>query len=201
MASAPAVLVVHPALPVKSVPEFIALAKNRPGQLNYGGGGTGGIAHLAAELFKAKAGVNIVRISYSSDALQVADLLSGQVQLSFENTAVTSHIKAGKLKALGVTSTQPSPLYPGIPTIAATVPGYVALSTTAMFAPARTPAAAISRVNQEVVRFLNTPATKEHFLSGGLEATGSSPEQLGALMRSETETLGKVIRDAGIRAD
>ncbi len=201
VATAPAVLVVHPSLPVGSVAELIRLAKTRPGQLNYAGGGTGGAAHLAAELFKAMTGVDLVRVSYSSDSMQVADLLSGQVQLSFANTGVVPHIKSGRLRALGVTSPLPSPLYPGLPPIAATVHGYESLSSTAMFVRQGTPAAAVARLNREVVRVLAAADTKERFLAGGLEARGGTPEYLSSVMKSEMESMGKVIRSAGIRAD
>jgi tripartite-type tricarboxylate transporter receptor subunit TctC len=180
---------------------LIAIARSRPGQLNYISGGDGGISHIASEVFKAMAGVDIVRVRYQSDAVSVADLLTGQVEMTFAATNVLPHIKAGRLKALAVTSDRPSPLFPGVPGMAASLPGYSVLATNAMFAPLRTPATVVHRLNQEAVRFLSLPATNELFRNGGLEATGSTPEQLSALMSAEMNTVGKVIRNTGIRLE
>lgn len=201
--SAPNILVVHPSLPVKSVKELIALAKARPRELNYASAGAGGTIHLAAELFKAMASVNIVRIPYKSSATQMADLIGGHVQLTFGNAAnVNPHVKSGRLRALAVASAQPSALAPDLPTVAASgLPGYESVQMSGIFAPAKTPGAIINRLNQEVVRFLRTADAKERFLNSGVETVGSSPEELAATMKSEITRLGKVIKDAGIRAD
>jgi tripartite-type tricarboxylate transporter receptor subunit TctC len=200
---APLLLVVHPALPAKSVKELIALAKAKPGQLNYSTTAIGASTHLSAELFKAMAAVNIVRISYKTTSMQQADLLSGQVQLSFgSGPSMAVHVKSGRLRGLAVTSPEPSPLLPGFPTVAASgVPGYEFEAIDGILAPAKTPAAIINRLNQEMVRFLNSSEAKERFLPSGVEASGSSPEQLAARIKSETAILGKVIKDAGIRVD
>ncbi len=196
------VLVVHPSLPVKSVKELIALAKARPGELNFAHGGAGVSSHLAGELFKHMAGVNIVPIAFGSttQGSETTALLSGEVQMTFGGAGVAEYIKSGRLRALAVTSLKPSPLHPNLPTIAATVPGYASGSTYGFFAPSRTPDAAIKRLNQEAVRFLNTAEAKERFLRSGLETVGSSPEEFAAAIKAEMASMGKVIKDAGIRA-
>ncbi|MBI3069160.1 MAG: tripartite tricarboxylate transporter substrate binding protein [Betaproteobacteria bacterium] len=203
LVTAPNLLVVHPSLPAKSVKELIALAKARPGELNYGSGATGATPHLAAELFKTMAGVDIVRINYKSTGQALNDLIAGQVQLMFSSAAAgLMHVKSGRLRALAVTSAQPSALFPGMPTVAAAgLPGYESASIFAVFAPAKTPAALIHRLNQEIVRVLNGADAREKLLNSGLEAVGSSPEEFAATMKSEMARWGKVIKDAGIRPD
>ena len=201
--SSPRVLVVHPSLPVQSVKALIALAKARPGALNYASGSSGSASHLAAELFKAKAGVNIMRINYKSAAAGLIDLMGGQVQVMFPVAAsVAQYLKSGKLKALAVTSREPSPVAPGIPTVAAAgLPGYEAVSITGFFAPSKLPEPISSRLNQEIVRVLHREDVKQRFLSTGVESLGSTPEELAAFVGLELSTMGKVIRDAGIRAE
>jgi tripartite-type tricarboxylate transporter receptor subunit TctC len=196
-------VVVNPSLPINSIKDLIAVAKARPGQLNDAGGQTGASTHLAAELFKAMAGVDIVRVPYKGVGPALNALIAGEVQLSFTNPgAATPHVKSGRLRALAVTSAQPSALLPGLPTVAASgLPGYEAVSIFGLFAPARTPAAIINRLNQESVRFLNLAQTREKFLNSGVETVGSSPEQLAATVKSEMARMGKVIRDRGIRAE
>lgn len=198
----PNVLVVHPSLPVKTVKELIALAKSRPGQLNYATGGSGASPHLAAELFKANAGIDIVRINFKGSGPALNSVVSGEVHLMFPLASVaTAHVKSGRLRALAVTNAEPSPVMPGLPSISAALAGYEASSTTGMFAPSHTPVAVITRLNQEVVRTLARPDVKERFFSAGVETVGSSPEALAAVIRSDTIRLGKVIKDAGIRED
>ena len=199
----PNTIVVHPSLPVKSVKELIVLAKSKPGALNYSSGNTGSPNHLAGELFKSMAGVNIVRIPYKSGAQETTDLIAGQVHMAFSPAgSVMVHVKAGKLRALGVASSQPSALAPGIPTVASSgLPGYEMGSIHAVFAPAGTPAAIINRLNQEMVRYLRLPDVKEKLLANSVESVGSTPEELGATIKSEMARLGKLIKDVGIRAD
>ena len=199
----PNTIVVHPSLPVKSVKELILLAKSKPGALNYSSGNTGSPNHLAGELFKSMAGVNIVRIPYKSGAQETTDLIAGQVHMAFSPAgSVMVHVKAGKLRALGVASSQPSALAPGIPTVASSgLPGYEMGSINAVFAPAGTPAAIINRLNQEMVRYLRLPDVKEKLLANSVESVGSTPEELGATIKSEMARLGKLIKDVGIRAD
>jgi len=200
---APHILVVHPSLPVHSVRELIALAKAKPGELTYSTGGTGSATHLAPELFKSMTGIKMVRVPYASGATELADLISGQVQLTFGSTTSNMpHVKSGRLRALAVSTAQPSPLAPGLPTIAASgVPGYESGVITGLLAPANTPPDIVSRLSQEVARVFNMPQTKERLLSGGVEAVGSSPEQFAAAIKADMTKWGKLIKEAGIRAD
>lgn len=197
----PTILVVHPSVPAKSIREFIILAKSRPGELNYASGATGSSNHLAAELFKSMAGINVVRIPYKGGGPAVIDLIAGQVQIMFASPGgVLQHVKSARLKALAVTSAQPSGLAPGLPTVAASgVPGYESGAFFAVFAAAKTPAAIISRLHQEIVRALNSADVKARLFDTGSEVVGNSPEQLAEMMRSQMIVLGKVISDAGIR--
>jgi tripartite-type tricarboxylate transporter receptor subunit TctC len=197
---APNLLLVYPGVAANSVKELIALAKAKPGALNYASGGTGSSAHLAGELFKALAGVNLVQIPYKSNGAAINDLIGGQVQVMFATAGSAGpNVKSGKLRALAVTGLQPSPIMPGLPTVAASgVPGYEAESVTVVLAPAKTPATLVSRLNQEIVRVLNRADVKERFFNLGLETVGSTPAQLSATMKSEIARLGKVIKEAGI---
>ena len=196
----PNILVVHPSLPVNSVRELIVLGKARPGEINYASGPIGASNHLAAELFKALAGVNLVRIGYKGGGPALNDLISGQVPVMFATTgSVTAHVKSGKLRGLAVTSAEPSALAPGLPTIAASgVPGYVSEAIYGMFAPAKTPVSIINRLHQETARFLGMPETKQRFFNSGVEVVGSSPQEFAAVIKSEANRLGKVIKSAGI---
>ena len=200
--NAPCIVAVHPSLPVKSVRDLIALAKAKPGQLNYAAGVIGAPPHIAGELFKARAGVNIVQVSYKGIGGGFTDVIAGQVQLMFPTAgSVIPHLKSGRLRALAVTTLAPSVLFPGMPTVAEALPGYEASAPLAVFAPAATPREIIQKLNQEIVRVLNAPELREKFLNIGIEPVGSTPEQLAARVKSDMATLGKVIRDAGIRAD
>ena len=201
--TAPNIVVVHPAVPVNSVKDLIALAKARAGALNYSSGSTGSSSHLAAELFKSMAGVNMVRIPFKGTGPAVSSLIAGEVQVMFASASgVVTHIKSGKLKALAVTSAQPSALFPGMPTVAASgLPEYESASVSALFAPSKTPAVIVNRLNREVVRYLRTPEASERFLSSGVETVGSTPAQLATLMKSDIARMGKVIKDAGIREE
>jgi tripartite-type tricarboxylate transporter receptor subunit TctC len=145
----------------------------------------------------------MVHIPYKGSGPALNDLVGGQVQLMFPNmAAVTPHLKSGKLRALAVTTAQPSPLAPGLSTVAASgLPGYESALMNGMFAPAKTPAAIANRLNQETVRFLNSSEAKERFFNSGLDSVGSSPEQLAAAIKSEVARMGKVIEDAGIREE
>jgi len=200
---APNVLVVTPSLPVKSVAELIALAKAKPGVLNYSTSAVGGSGHLAAELFNVMAGVNTVHIPYKAAGLALSDLMGGRVQMAFATGgSVAPHVKSGRLRALAVTSPQPSILFPELPTVAASgLPGYESITIHGLFAPAKTPAVLINRLNQETVRFLKTPEAKERFLSAGVEPVGTSPEEFTAKIKSEVARLQKVIKSAGIRLE
>lgn len=202
-ATAPNILVVHPSLPVKNVTEFVALAKARPGALNYGTTGIGSSPHLAAELFQAMAGVQFVRISYKGAGAALTDLIGGQIQLSFATaSSVSPHLKTGRLRALGVSSARESILLPGLTTIAAAgLPGYESSSLQGVFAPAGVPAPILQKLSQEIMRYLHSSDAREKFLAVGVEVVGSTPEQFTAAMKTEMSRMGKVIRDAGIRED
>ena len=201
LARTPNVLVVNATSPAKSVVELIALAKSRPGELRYGASGTGAGNHLAGELFGSMAGVKIVPVNYKGIGGAIRDLMEDKLQLMFP-TAVSGapQVKAGKLRALGVTSAAPSALLPGVPPVAASgLPGYEAITLFCAFAPAATPPAIVGRLNQEMVRYLTRADVKERLFGAGMETVAGSPGQLAATMKAELIRMGKVIKDAGIR--
>lgn len=202
-ASSPNILVVHPVLPVKSVKDLIALARAQPGKLNYAAGVAGSSAHLAAELFKSMAGVNMVRISYKGSPPALIAVVAGEAQVMFAvASGVPAHAQAGRLRALAVTSEKPSPLAPGLPTVAEQgLPGYEAILDLGVYAPAATPASLIEQLNREIVRTLANNAVKEKLFKIGFEPVGSPASGLLAGVKSDTAKWGKLIRDAGIRAD
>lgn len=196
------ILVVHPALPVKSVKELVTLAKARPGDLNFATSGNGNSVHLAGEVFKSLAGVDIVRVNYKAGSQAVTDLVAGQSQFMFGVPAsVMPHLGTHRLRALAITSEKRSALWPDLPAIAQTLPGYDVASRLAIFAPAGTPAGIVKRLNEEIVRVLRRPDVKEKFIVTGIEPVGDSPEALAAIVKSEMDRMGKVIKAAGIRAD
>jgi tripartite-type tricarboxylate transporter receptor subunit TctC len=197
------ILVVQPSVPAKSVREFIDLAKAKPGTLNYGSGGTGSGSHLATELFKSMAGVNLVHVPYKGTGPAVIALLGSQIELIFASgPAVAAHIKSGKLRALAVTSAHPTALAPGVPPVAASgLPGYEVVAAIALFAPAKTPTAIINQLSQETARVLKRPDVKQRFFDSGAETVGSSPEELAAMIKSDVTKWGKLIKDAGIKVD
>ena len=200
LASSVFVLVVNPSLPVKSVKELIALAKSRPGQLNFASSGPGGTLHLAGELFKSLAHVDMNHIPYKGGAPAVTDVISGQVELMFSPMAVAMpHVKSGKLRLLAVTSSRRWPALPNVPTVAeAGVPGYEATGWYGIVAPARTPPPIITRLNQEIVKVLGLPEVRQQLTSYDLEPVGNSPEQMASHMKAEVAKCAKVARDAKI---
>jgi len=196
------VLVVNSALPAKSVADLIALAKTKPGGLNYGSSGTGASNHLAAEIFRTRAQIYIVRVNYKGAGPALTALIAGELQLMFPSAgAATPHVRAGRVKALAVTSAAPSALFPGLPAIAATLPGYESLAIYGLFAPAGTPPAIIVRLNTVVAQFLARADIQERFAAAGMDAAASTPGQLSASVQAEVARIGKVIRAAGIRGD
>jgi tripartite-type tricarboxylate transporter receptor subunit TctC len=196
----PNVIVVHPSLPVKNVKDLIALAKARPGELNYGASSPGSTQYLSAELFKSMAGIDMVHVAFKGGGPSLIALMGGEVQVVISGVStVETHVKAGRLKALAVTSAQPSPLAPGLPTVAASgVPGYEVEGIDAVYAPAGTPVAIINRLNQEMARAINRPDIKKKFLDSGTVPVGGSPEVLAARLKSEIALWSKVIDQAGI---
>lgn len=199
----PFVLTVHPALPVKNLKEFIALAKARPGQLNYGSGGNGSVSHLSTEYLKSLAQINLVHIPYKGSSLSLTDTLAGQLQVMFDNLPVVlPHIKTGKLRLMGVGTQQRSALIPAAPTISESgVPGFEASTAFGVLAPAHTPPAVITRLSQEIVRILQTPEIKDRLATQGLEAVGSTPQQYDAHLRAELAKYARIVKSAGIKAE
>ena len=199
--TAPNVLAVHSSVPAASVKELIAIARARPGALNYAAGVTAGTPHLAAELFKAMAGINIVRINYKGTGPALIALVGGETHMMFAVPgSVEPHVKGGRLKALAVTSRVPSALAPGLPTMwESGLPGYEATAMIALLAPAGTPAGIVTRLNQEMVKVLNLPDAKERLLAAGTEVVASSPGQLMQVMKSEMSKWEKIIRQSGIK--
>ncbi len=200
---APLVLVVHPSLPVKSTRDLIALAKTRPGELDYGSGATGAAPHLAAELFKSMAGVNLVRIAHRGTGAAVIDLVAGRIPVMFPVLATISpHLKAGKVRALAVTTLKPTELMPGLPAIAeSALPGYDVSGLFGLFAVPGTPDAIVTRLSQELAASLGRADVRERFFAAGMETIGSSPQEFASRVKAEMATLGKLIRDSGIRAN
>jgi tripartite-type tricarboxylate transporter receptor subunit TctC len=203
IAMVPNVLVVGPAMPARTVAEFIALAKAKPGKLDYGSGGNGSAAHLATEYFKLKAGVDLQHIPYKGTAPALADLLGGQIALMITGLPpVLAHAKSGKLRILGVASLQRLKQFPDIPTIAESgVPGFEATQWYGILAPAATPADVVAKLNREIVKALKDPAVAEKLASEGADPVGNSPEQFAAFIKSEIDLWGRVIRATGARAD
>jgi tripartite-type tricarboxylate transporter receptor subunit TctC len=201
--SAPNVLVVHPATPAHTVRELIALAKARPGTLNFSSSPAGGTSHLAGELFKAMAGIDIVWVPYKGAGPALVALVGGEVQVMFGNPlAVAPHLKANRLRALAVTTPEPSALAPGLPTVASSgLPGYESRAMQGIWAPAKTPAAVVQRLNQEVLRALSVPEIRQKILDSGAEPAGSSPEEFAELIKSDMARMGKVIKNAGIHVE
>lgn len=201
--STPNLLVTHPSLPAKSVKELIALAKAKPGHLNYSSAGVGGVAHLSAELFKAMAGIDMVHVPYRGAASALIDVLAGQVVMYFGSVASSlPHLRAGKLRALAVTGAQRSPAAPDIPTVAeAGLPGFEVSNWNALFAPAATPKEIIEKLHAEVVKVLLMPDMKERLLREGFTPVGNTPQEFAAYLSAETAKWNKVIKGAGIRAD
>ena len=201
--NSPNLLVVHPSLPVKSVRELIALVKARPNELNYGSGSAGSTPHLAAELFRSMTGVQIVRVAYKGSGPALTALLSGELHFMFPSTGSANPLlKSGKLRPLAVTTLKSTALAPNLPTVAESgLPGYESASLLAVFAPAGTPPAIVQRLNQEMVKALQSTEARERLFNSGVEAVGSTPEQFAVTLKNEMTKWGKVIKDAGIRSE
>jgi tripartite-type tricarboxylate transporter receptor subunit TctC len=203
VASTPNILVVHPSVPANSVQELVALAKSRPGQLNYASGGNGATNHLAGELFKRMTATDIVHIPYRGNPLAVIDVLNGQVAMMFD-FMITSlpHVKAGKLRPLAVTGTKRSPQVPELPTVAeAGVPGYEASTWFSVMAPAGTPAEAVNKLNAEVNAILKLADVRERLDTLGAEPMGGTPADVAALIRADLAKWAEVVRAASIKIE
>ncbi|HYT16407.1 MAG TPA: tripartite tricarboxylate transporter substrate binding protein [Burkholderiales bacterium] len=203
LASAPLILVVHPSVPAHSIREFVALARSKPGQFNYASNGNGSSSHLAAMMFDAMAGVEMVHVPYKGLSPALTDLLSGRVQLMFSSVvAILPHIKAGKLRGLAVTGNKRLSLMPDLPTIAESgLAGYETSSWYGVLAPAGTSREIVLRLNSEIVKALDQPEVRSGLLAEGAEPVGGTPEQFAAHIRSEMERLGKLVKDAKIRLE
>jgi len=195
-------LVVHPSTPVRSVQQLISFAKAKPDQLTYASVGIGSGTHLAAELFKSMTGVRMTHIPYKGSGPSIIDLVGGQVALSFGSTSVLPHVLTKKLILLGVSGAQRSSFVPDAPTIAESgVPGYEVTGWNGLFAPAGTPAAIVNKLNQLVRQGLANPDTKAVMGAQGLDATPSTPNELGELVKTELAKWSKVIKSAGIKPE
>jgi tripartite-type tricarboxylate transporter receptor subunit TctC len=203
VANVPNLLVAHPAQPFKTVKEMIAYAQANPGKLNFGSSGSGSSIHLSGELFKSMAKVDMVHIPYKGSAPAVNDLLGNQIAIMFDNMpSAIQHVRAGKLRAIAVTTAKRSPELPDVPTIAeAGVPGYEATSWFGMFAPAATPAPIVAQLNKALVKVLNQPDTKQKIAAQGGEVVAETPAQFAAFIQAETAKWGKVVKESGASVD
>ncbi|APV50261.1 ABC transporter substrate-binding protein [Betaproteobacteria bacterium GR16-43] len=194
------ILVVNPAVPVKTVAELIALAKGKPGSLTFASSGAGSSTHLSGELFKALAGVDILHVPYKGSGQALIDVISGQVTMLFDNAPSSiAFVQQGKLRAVAVTSTKRLPNLPDVPTIAeAGVPGYESLSWSGIVAPAATPKAIVAKLNAAIEKILATEELKQKFAAMGVEPVGGSPEAFARHVRAESEKWGKLVKSANI---
>jgi tripartite-type tricarboxylate transporter receptor subunit TctC len=199
----PNILVVHPGVPAQSVKELVALANAQRGRFTFASAGNGTSGHLALELFRLSAGIDVIHIPYKGGGPALAELLGGQVQALFSIAlAATPQVKAGKLRALGITSSRRSPVAPELVTIAeAGFPGFEVVGWFGWLAPARTPRAIVSRLNADIVNVLNAPDVRERLLSQSSEPVGNSPEAFAAFIKSEHEKWARVVKQAGIRLE
>jgi len=199
IASAPNMLVVHPSLPVRNVKELIALAKARPGAINYASNGSGTLSHLTGELFNLQTGTTLVHIPYKGGPPAVIDLMAGQVSVLFTAvpTALTQ-VRAGKLRALAVTGAKRADVMKDLPTVAETLPGFESSQWWGMFVPPQTPSEIIDRLNTEVMKILIDPELRARFANEGAEPVGGSPKDMAAYLKADVEKWGKVVKDAKI---
>jgi tripartite-type tricarboxylate transporter receptor subunit TctC len=203
VAQVPLLFVVHPAVAAKTVPEFVALAKASPGRINYSSAGNGSTGHLTGELFKGRAGIDMVHVSYKGGGQAVQDLLGGQIQMVVTALpTVEGHLKGGKLRALAFTSAQRVPGAPEVPTlIESGFPGFEVMSWYGILAPAGTPPDIVGKLNAETNRVLRLPDVRERLTALGAEPTGGTPEQFAATIRADTARWARVVNEAGIRIE
>jgi len=199
----PFVLIIHPSVPAKTVKDLIALAKAQPGKLNYASAGSGVANHLAMELFKQMAGVDITHVPYKGAPQAVTDVLAGHMNMMFNSIApIVGHIRAGRVRVLGIASAKRSPQLPEVPTISeAGVPGFEAENWFGMFAPAKTPQRIIARLNEAVVKVVRSPDIQSQFAALGADAVGNSPEEFAAFVRRDMERYARVVRISGAKVD
>ena len=198
----PNVIVVSPSFSAKSVKDLISLAKSKPGELTFASPGAGSAPHLSAEMFQHAAGIQMIHVPYKGIPPAVTDVLGGRVAMLFTTTiSAAPHIKAGKLRALALTSAKRQPSMPDVPTIGETIPGYRAEAFQGMVAPAGVPKAIVDKVGAEVARIVKLPDVAERFRLDGAEPVGSSPSEFAAFLKTETQKWTKVIKDAGIKPE
>jgi len=196
------VLVAHPSLPARNIAELIALARSRPGEINYSSSGPGGAPHLAGELFKSIAKVNLVHVPYKGSAPSFQDLLGGQVSLTFDSLVqALPYVRDKRLNALAVLGAERSPLLPEVPTVAESLPSYELTNWFGLVAPAAAPRAIVGKVHADVVKVLQDAGVSEKLSAMGATAVGNTPEQFGAMMRADSEKWGRLIRETNIRAE
>ncbi len=197
------VLVVHPAVPAQSVKELIALAKANPGKFTFGSSGVGGASHLAVELFRSMAGIELVHVPYKGGSLAVTDLLGGRLTLMFANlTTVQGHIKTGRVRALAIGTAQRSLVVPDLPTVAAAgVPGYEANNWNGVVAPAGTPRAVIERLRREIKAAVDAPEMRERLLQNAFEPIADTPAEFARYLATERVKWGKVVREAQVKPE
>ncbi len=201
VSATPNLIVAHPSLKAQTLRELIALAKAEPGKIAYGTSGPATSTHLSGELFQAQAGVRLVHVPYKGGAQALNDLLAGQIPLMFDTMSAVQAVKAGRLRALAITSDRRSPLLPDVPTVAeAGLPGYRVTSWNGIMAPAGTPAAVVARLNAEVNKALASPEVQKSLTADGSEIRGGSAEDFGRFIDEETRRWGQLIRSAGIKA-
>ncbi len=195
----PLVLVVRPGLSAASAEDFVKLARSKPGAINFATVGPGSPARLLMELLKIEAGIEVTMVSYKGAGLALGDLVGGEVDAMFATvSSVSSHMKAGRLRALAITSARRSPVAPGVPAMSETYPGFVSEAWVGLLAPAKTPPGIVARLNAEVIKILDLPDVKARFAEQGLETAGGTPAQLDQWIRAELERWGKVIREQKI---
>lgn len=202
VAVVPILLVIHPALPVRSIPELVKLAKARPGEIAYASNGVGTTAHIAAELFAHSAGIRFNHVPYKGGGVAITDLLGGHVQLLFGAVSTSiPHMKAGKLRALGVTTRKRLAALPDVPAIGERIPGYEVTQWFGLFAPAGTPPAVVSRLSAEVRSIVALPAVQERFIQQGIEPVSSTPEQFSAYIKAELAKWMRTLKQLGIQSE
>jgi tripartite-type tricarboxylate transporter receptor subunit TctC len=203
-ASVPHFVVVHPTLPVHSIRELIAYAKEHPAELSFPSAGNGSTPHLAGEIFKVMAGVNLVHVPYKGSGQSMADLLAGQHKVGFDTMpASAGYVRSGRMRALGVSSAKRVPEYPDVPTVAeAGVPGYEVITWYGVFAPGGTPPAVVNRLHAEAAKAMETPAARTRLAEAGADGTVTrSPAEFAAIVRADTARYAKIIKDAGLKID
>lgn len=202
LASTPFIMVVNPSVPVASIKELIALARARPGELKYGSGGSGSPPHLAAEVFKAMSTTDMLHVPYKSVSPALTDTISGQIQMTISVVPmVMPTVKAGKVRALGVTSQQRTPLAPELPAIAEFVPGFEAIGWYGLVAPAKTPPDIVAKLNAELVKLMASADFRERLATMGATPTGTSAQEFGTHIRSEIDKARRIIKTAGVKPD